>query len=238
MADVTTQRARRSPGCGASRPVVEGWEVAEVTRLWLAEAPAADLQRFHTSSDRTMKEPEHDRDDQESVKEQWGQNHNEAEAEADVCSDRMKWRRIKGDLCVGIVKRGTGKRQRGRKACCYLQASQGSPRLRTFFLDGDHLQWKKTRKCLSNFSAVWLGSNVLQSKRGNFTWKSSRRRSRTFRGGLKSRSESWRKRVRGFGRSIWILYFCRRRETEQKYWSNTFTQVKVIEYSLWHVLNV
>lgn len=59
-----------------------------------------------------MKEPEHDRDDQESVKEQWGQNHNEAEAEADVCSDRMKWRRIKGDLCVGIVKRGTGKRQR------------------------------------------------------------------------------------------------------------------------------
>lgn len=143
MADVTTQRARRSPGCGASRPVVEGWEVAEVTRLWLAEAPAADLRRFHTSSDRTMKEPEHDRDDQESVKEQWGQNHNEAEAEADVCSDRMKWRRIKGDLCVGIVKRGTGKRQRGRKACCYLQASQGSPRLRTFFLDGDHLQWKK-----------------------------------------------------------------------------------------------
>lgn len=33
MADVTTQRARRSPGCGASRPVVDGWEVAEVTRL-------------------------------------------------------------------------------------------------------------------------------------------------------------------------------------------------------------
>lgn len=78
-ADVTTQRARRSPGRGASRPVVEGWEAAEVTQLWLAEkSPAASLRWFHTfraaprSSDPTMKEREHDKDDQESVKEQWG----------------------------------------------------------------------------------------------------------------------------------------------------------------------
>lgn len=94
-ADVTTQRARRSPGRRASRPVVEGWEAAEVTQLWLAESPAADGFTHSRSSDPTMKEREHDK--------RWSR-----ECERTMGTGRQWSRRVQrwneSDWCVEIVK--------------------------------------------------------------------------------------------------------------------------------------
>lgn len=55
MADMTTRRGRRSPGCRASWPVVEGWEVAEVAQLWPAAAqqPGGPAAQRPASSDFT-----------------------------------------------------------------------------------------------------------------------------------------------------------------------------------------
>lgn len=207
MADVTTQRARRSLGCGASRPVVKGWEVAEVTRLWLAEAPAADLQPFHASR-RCRGAPIawwKSRSTTEMIKRVWKNN-----------GDKPQWRRSGGRhvqrqnemetnkrwFMCGDCEKGNRKETERQEGMLLSSSFTGIASSEDFLPGRWPYPLVKTLKCLSNFSAVWLGSNILRSKWGNFTWKSSRQRSRMFPGGLKSRSESLRKHVRGFGRSI------------------------------------
>ena len=229
MADVTTRRARRSPGCGASRPVVDGWEVAEVTRLWLAGAPAENLQPFHTSQRccRALNARWKSRSTTEMIKRVWKNNGDKPQW------SRRRGRRVQRQNEMEMNKRwfmcekgGTGKRQRGRKACCYLPVSQGSPSLRTLFLNSDHLHWKyPSNVCLTS---LLCNSDQMREQMRKLYLKVVTSESRTFPRGLKSRSESlrWldrvnRKHVRGFGRSIQILYLRRRRETEQKYWSDT-----------------
>lgn len=95
MDDVATQCARRSVGCRASQPVTEGWEVAEVTQLWLAEALGQPPMISHIpalphSSDPMMKEREHNRGDQESVKRTIGTNYSEPEGCREMYSNRKE----------------------------------------------------------------------------------------------------------------------------------------------------
>ncbi len=110
----------------------QSWKVGKRLRLhscdWLtpsgqppmiSHVPAAPQ-----SSDPTMKEREHDGDDQESVKEQWGRttmNLKDADRGRHEQQENKKGKN-KSDWCVEIVK---GKlwaqeRERARKSCFYL----------------------------------------------------------------------------------------------------------------------
>lgn len=135
MADAATQHAHRSLGCRASRPVVEGWEVAEVTQLWLAGAQRPASNDFtHPSSaaalwshnERALARQRWSRECERTM----GTNYNEPEGCRESVWQQNKKGKNKSDWCVEIEKGeavSTGQRQWARKPYFYLPASQWSP---------------------------------------------------------------------------------------------------------------
>lgn len=111
---VATQRAHRSPGCGASQPVAEGWEASEVTQLWLAEAQQQASSYFtHPSSAALLwSHNERARARQRWSRECGKNNRDELQRTWRMQQERKKMRENKSDWCVEILKLWAQERNR------------------------------------------------------------------------------------------------------------------------------